>query len=182
MVATRTITIEDFERMGSDADGFELVDGVLRERGIMGGRHGEFGSEIHGHLFVFNITAALGRLYSSDTGFIVDPESQAVLRPDVAFVRTDRLPPIEERIGYMPIGPDLVVEVVSPNDRFLEVAEKIERYRQAGVPLIWLVQPSPRAVIVYAAGQDPHTIGEDGELDGGDILPGFRLPVRDIFR
>ncbi len=168
--------------MGSVGDGFELVDGALREREIMGGRHGEFGSEIHGHLFVFNRTAALGRLYTSDTGFIVDAVTQSVLKPDVAFVLAGRLPPVEERIGFMPVVPDLVVEVVSPNDRFVEVAEKIERYQRVGVPLIWLVQPSPRAVIVYAAGQEPQTIGEDGTLDGGEILPGFRLPVREIFR
>lgn len=182
MVATRTITIEDFEQMGSDGDDFELLDGVLLEREIMGGRHGEIGGEVHGSIYVFNLTASLGRIYSSDTGFVVDHETGSVLKPDVAFVRTERLPPPEQRIGFMPIAPDLVVEVVSPSNRYADVAWKVERYQRAGVPLIWLVEPGPRTVIVYASGSEPRAIGEDGELDGGDILPGFRLPVRDIFR
>lgn len=182
MVATRTITIEDFERMGSDADDFELVDGVLRERGIMGGLHGEVGGEAYGRLYLYLAQHQIGRLYLSDTGFIIDRERGSILRPDIAFVRNERLPPRDNRIGYMPIAPDLVVEVISPNDRFVEVAEKVARYQRAGVPLIWIVQPSPPAVIVYAAGQEPHTIGDDGVLDGGEILPGFRLPVQDIFR
>ena len=116
MVMTRPLTVQDFERMGPGADDFELVDGVLRERGIMDGRHGEYGSQIHGTLFVYNSQAAIGRLYTSDTGFI------------------------------------------------------------------WLVQPSPKAVTIYAAGQEPRTVEEDGELDGGDVLPGFRLAVGEIFR
>ncbi len=182
MVATRTITIEDFERMGSDADEYELIDGVPRERGIMGGLHGRIGFGVGYHLGLHVLPNNLGRLYTSDTGFVVFEEPLTVLRPDVAFVREERIRPGMEDRGYMPIVPDLVVEVVSPNDRYIEVAEKVERYRRAGVPLIWVIQPSPRAVIVYAAGSEPRTIGEDGDLDGGDVLPGFRLPVGDIFR
>ncbi len=62
MVATRIITIDDFERMGADGDDVELLDGVLLKRAIMGGRHGEIGAEVFGPLYVFNRSAALGRL------------------------------------------------------------------------------------------------------------------------
>ena len=105
-----------------------------------------------------------------------------IVIPDLAFVRADRVPPEDERWHIAPFAPDLAVEVISPNDRYVEVMEKVERYARAGVPLVWLVDPRRRVVEVHALGQPPLTLHESDTLDGGDVLPGFALLVADIFR
>jgi Uma2 family endonuclease len=102
--------------------------------------------------------------------------------PDVALVRAERLPPPHERIGAMPVIPDLAVEIVSPSDRITKVRDKIRRYLEAGVPLIWLIEPRRRQVTVYRPGQPEHVLGMADELDGGEVLPGFRLAVAELFR
>jgi Uma2 family endonuclease len=105
-----------------------------------------------------------------------------MVRPDVAFVQSDRLPPAEERDRICRFAPDLAVEVVSPTDRYVEVMEKVELYLAAGTRLVWLVEPGRRTVTVYAPGHEPHTLTDEDELDGGDVLPEFRLSVANIFR
>jgi Uma2 family endonuclease len=101
--------------------------------------------------------------------------------PDVAFVRWDSLPGRTRPKGFCPVPPDLAVEVVSPSDTPGDVAGKMERYRRAGVPLVWWIYPERRAVIVFRAGQQVAELREGDELDGGEVLPGFRLLVADIF-
>ncbi len=181
MVIAHLLTSEDLEEMGSDAKRFELYDGVLREKGVMGGQHGEIEIQLTRYLAPFVLDRRLGRLYPSDTHFIIVRDPATVVMPDVAFVRTDRLPPEDVRVGFMPVVPDFVVEVVSPSDRRIEVLEKIRLYEGAGVPLIWLVHPRTRSVTVYGLGQEPRTLHEGDILDGGDVIPGFTLAVADIF-
>ena len=183
MVTTRLSTVEDLARMTSDeAERHELYAGVLREVEVMGGRHGEIGFELIGPLYLYLRTNPFGRVYTEATHFIILRDPDVVLMPDVAFVRADRLPPVEEREGFMPLAPDLAVEVLSPSNRAREMAEKVELYQRGGVRLVWVVQPRRRAVTVYPLGSDPRTLHETDSLDGGDVLPGFRLPVADLFR
>ncbi len=108
-----------------------------------------------------------------------DPPSH--LRPDLAFVRADRLRPEDLDSGYYDIIPDLVVEVLSPSNRSADIADKVERYQRAGVQLIWVVDPRRRSVAVHTLGQEPTTLSDIDELDGGAVLPGFRIAVWDIF-
>jgi Uma2 family endonuclease len=79
------------------------------------------------------------------------------------------------------VTPDLAIEVRSPSDRPDQIAKKLERYRRAGVPLVWWVDPERRTVAVYRHGQLVAEMHEEDELDGEAILPGFRLPVAEIF-
>ena len=181
MATTRLTTAADLEAMGAEDKRYELYDGVLRETEGMGQRHGEIQYEIGAPLHAHVRANRLGRVYPSDTHFILFRNPDTVIMPDVAFVREDRLAPMDARDGYAPYAPDLAVEVVSPSNRMVDVTGKIELYQRSGVPLIWLVQPRSRAVTVYALGQEPVTCQEGDVLDGGEVIPGFRLPVADIF-
>jgi Uma2 family endonuclease len=178
---TRLLTAEDLESTGSEIKLLELYDGVLREAERMGGRHGEFQLEISSPLHAHVRANRLGRVYPSDTHFILFRDPDTVVMPDVAFVRADRLPPESVRVRFMPLAPDFAVEVLSPSNRIGEIREKIALYQRAGVSLVWLVDPRARAVTVYAAGQEPRTPREGETLGGGDVIPGFRLQVADIF-
>jgi Uma2 family endonuclease len=182
MVVTRPLTADDVERMGLAGERLELVDGVVQEKAPMGGWHGEAEAEIFGPLFAHVKREALGRVYPSDTQFKILRDPDIIHIPDIAFVRADRLPPRDARKGPLPLAPDLAVEVISPNDRYVEVMEKVERYQRAGVPLVWLVDPRRRVVEVHAFGRPSRVLRETDTLDGGDVLPDFHLPVADIFQ
>lgn len=181
MVATRLITVEDLDRMGRDGGDLELLDGVPREHPGMSVRHGYLGYEIGGPLYVHVTRHHLGRVFTSDTMFMLARDPDTVVKPDVSFIRAARMPPPEALDRIARIAPDFAVEIVSPVDRMADVLAKIGRYQAAGVPLVWLVVPLARSVTVYAAGQEPRTFRDGETLDGGDVIPGFRLPVADIF-
>lgn len=182
VTTTKRLTPEDLILFELNADDFEILDGELKERKTVGGRHGRVGFGV-GHLLELHVLPKnLGRLYTSDTGFVISEEPLTVLRPDVAFVREERILPGMEDRAFMPLVPDLVVEVLSPGDRTVEIGAKIERCRRAQVPLVWLVDPGSRTVQVYRPDGPALVLTEDDELDGGVVLPGFRVAVRDILR
>ena len=81
----------------------------------------------------------------------------------------------------MPLAPDLAVEVLSPSDRMADAMSKITMYLQAGVRLVWLVDPASLTVTVFRQDAAPKSFGAGESLDGGDVLPGFSVPVAEIF-
>lgn len=182
MASTSLVTAHDLALMAPEPGyRYELVRGVVRRMAAAGARHGEIAFEVGRRLGNHVAERGLGVVFSSDTGFFIERDPDVILMPDVGFVRTDRLPSEGVPDGYVPVVPDLAVEVVSPTDRWVVVEEKVAFYLDNGVPLVWLFVPRRRAVRVYAAGRPVEEVGEDGVLDGGDVVPGFRLRVRDTF-
>jgi Uma2 family endonuclease len=161
---------------------YELVRGVLVEMTPAGGWHGERAIQIAGPLWSFVYPRNLGQVYIAETGFVLATNPDVVRASDVAFVRSERLPPHDERKGYLPFAPDLAVEVVSPNDRQSDVMDKVLEYLDGGTQLVWVVEPHRRVVTVWTPDRTAHILTDGDELDGGDVLPGFRLSVADIFR
>ena len=101
--------------------------------------------------------------------------------PDVAVVRTSRLPEGYDDGGFLRLAPDLVVEIISPSDRMVEVLAKVVMWLEAGTALVWLVNPAARTVTVFSPEGSPQVLTVQDTLDGGDLLPGFSLLVREIF-
>jgi Uma2 family endonuclease len=182
MATTRVFTIEDLEALPDDGHVYELIDGQLRRKPDVGVRHGAIQGNVTGPLWAFVKELALGEVLGSDTIYEVRRAPDRGLRPDASFVRADRLPPEDQLDKPLAVVPDLAIEVVSPNDPAADVEEKIETYRQAGVPLVWVLWPRRRVVAVYAAGKPMVEVGIGDELDGGEVLPGFRIAVADLFR
>jgi Uma2 family endonuclease len=182
MVTTKLHTIEDLEALPDDGHVYDLVDGELRRREPVGVEHGIIGGGILSRLWLFVHEHGLGEVLISETIYVYRRNPDRSLKPNVSFIRADRLPTGENIKRPMPLPPDLVVEVVSPNDLAEEVDEKIALYRDFGVPLIWELWPRRRAIFVYAAGQPVRELGAADDLDGGDVLPGFRVPIADLFR
>ena len=184
MVATqRRMTVEEFERMPDDGNRYELVHGELRVMPGDGMLHGDIGGGIYVHLRLHVQQGRLGRVFPADTRFRIFPDQAIVYGPDFSFVQAGRLP-LENLDEYEKIGrlaPDLVVEVVSPTDREKAVMDKVRDYLAAGVRLVWVVRFRRRTVTVHALDQEPRTLGEGDVLDGGDVLPQFRLAISDIF-
>jgi Uma2 family endonuclease len=121
-------------------------------------------------------------VFPGDTGFFFNRDPQVVLFPDVAFVRIERLPPPVERVGFLDVIPDLVVEIISPSERPAAIKDKIDFHLERGVQLVWVVYPSRGVVVVHRPGQGARTLAAGDELTAEELLPGFRLPVADVFR
>jgi Uma2 family endonuclease len=173
------VTPDDLLRM-PDGDRYELIDGRLREK-RMGARSDEITVAVGTALRVHAYPARLGRVYAQ-TGFACFPGHPGrVRKPDVAFVARHRLTDDRSPDGYFLIRPDLAAEVVSPNDLFEEVADKLADYARAGIPLVWVVSPAARTVTVWRADGTGYVLDESGTLAAEGVLPGFSCPVADLF-
>jgi Uma2 family endonuclease len=181
MTTTRLLTADDLARLTPEPGyRYELFRGTVRRMAAEGARHGAIGFEVGRRLGNHVVERGLGRLFTSDTRFFIERDPDVIAMPDVAFVREERIPPGETPEGYVPVVPDLAVGVVSPTDRWVDVEEKVALYLDNGVPLVWLFVPRLRVVRVYAAGKPVEELGEDEVLNGGDVVPGFGLVIRDV--
>ena len=159
----------------------ELVDGELYEMSPAGGEHGNIAAVVLIILGGFVRRHRLGRTFAAETGFILARDPDTVRAPDVAFVSRERLPQGGLPSGYLEMAPDLAVEVISPSDTDREVQEKTESWLAAGTSQVWNLYPQNRTVAVHQRGVPATVIGESGVLTGGDLLPGFRVPVAELF-
>lgn len=159
----------------------ELVRGELIEMDWNGFEHSSIAARVA--FFIGNHTDGrrLGAITGPNCGYQFESDPDTVLAPDAAFVRTERLPPRDEWQGYLKLAPDLVVEVISPDDLAGPLAAKINFYLAADVHLIWLVHPEQRTVTVYMPDRMARILSADETLDGGDVLPGFSVRVAEFF-
>jgi Uma2 family endonuclease len=176
---TGTMTIEEFARLPDDGWRLELVRGHVVREPPAGFEHGGIAAWIAGEIHRFLREQPLGRVVTADAGFVLYDEPPTVRAPDVAFVRRDRLDFDTSR--FAPLAPDLAVEVVSPSNTMSEIQEKVLDYLDAGTRMIWVVDPGPRIVTVYRSRDEIRILTGAEELDGGDVLPGFRVPVVELF-
>lgn len=170
-------TAEKLLRAG-DIGRCELIRGQLIMMNAAGGKHGRITQGIAYALDQHVRSVKLGAILAAETGFILSRDPDTVRAPDVAFVRVGRECDTE---GFIPGAPDLAVEVLSPDDRPGYVREKVAEWLEAGTMAVWVVDPRVRTVTVHQAGRKPLIFGEPEVLRGGDVLPGFELPVREIF-
>lgn len=178
------LTPEDLDRM-PDNVAFELVNGTLVERN-MGLESSKIAGRILGFLFLFLRTRPLGELFMSDAGFqCFADDPNKVLRPDVSFVRAGRLPGNKAPKGWGRIAPDLVVEVISPNDIADEVEEKVSEWLGAGAAMVWVVYPGTRTVRIHRPRSSSlgrvSDLTDADVLSGEEVLPGFTCSIREIF-
>jgi Uma2 family endonuclease len=179
---TRLVTADDLFKMGEDAP-YELVRGALREVTPTTGMHGWVIVEFARRLGNFVVERRMGRLYGGETGFVIEVGPDTVLAPDLAFVRRERVPaPKEHRRGFMPVIPDLVVEVISPSNRRAEMEEKTRLYLNAGVELLWWFDPDRETVAVHRPAAERNMLTKRDILAGGDVLPGFQIPLAELFQ
>jgi Uma2 family endonuclease len=173
------MTADELLHMEDDDWRYDLIEGELIRMPPASGDHGFTGSELHGHIWTYVRRNQLGKVYGAETGFYISRDPDTVLGPDVAFVRADRAPARSPR--FVELAPDLAVEVRSPSERRGQIEAKVAHYLAAGVRLLWYVDPRRQTITIYRPAHEPRTLGIGDELDGEDVLPGFRLPLAEVF-
>lgn len=180
-VQAKLMTAEELWALPS-AEGarYELVEGALIEMvGGTGGLHGVLEARIARHLANFVEDNGLGYVTGASGAFILARDPDVVRIPDAAFISKARMPkPIPER--FLPLAPDLAVEIVSPNDSALEVRHKVQDYLKYGVHMVWVIYPELRLIDCYRL-DHAQSLEGDAVLEGSDVLPNFRLPLRALF-
>ncbi len=175
----RAYTVEEFMALPDDGRRYELVGGKLEPMTPTSGEHGIIAARLHVELGYHVRKNELGDTYIAEAAFVIDPSGD-VRAPDIGFVAAARAVPAGR--GPVPIPPDLTVEVISPSDMLVKVAAKVQAYLEAGVRLIWVVNPRNRTVRVYRQGMDGYaTLSASDHLDGEDVVPGFSLPIASLF-
>jgi Uma2 family endonuclease len=175
----RLLTAEEaLEQAG--AGRWELVRGELRDMPPAGGEHGIRAMRLGTRLTVYVEAHDLGAVLAAETGFLIARDPDTVRGPDAAFISKEKVP-AQWPSGWLTIVPDLIVEVVSPRDRVGEVEDKIAEWLGFGVRLVWVVYPGSRTFQIHRPDQRPRVLSEADTLDGGEIVPGFTLPLSDLF-
>lgn len=176
---TRTYTADELLRLRLPGKRLELVRGLLVVREPAGYRHGRVAAEL-GHLLSVHVKANdLGQVLAAETGFKLTAQPDTVRAPDVAFVSRERAPE-PEPTGYAELAPDLVVEVLSPDDRPGAVLAKVADWLEAGTQLVWVVDPERRQVRVYRADGSESVVVAGDTLDGENVVPGFTCSLDSI--
>ena len=182
VTATRLMTADELLLMqDGDACRYELLEGELITMAAAGYEHGAIGSLMDRRLGDFVEANDLGVVTNSDTGFLISTNPDTVRMPDVAFVRKERIPADGLPKGFFPGPPDIAIEVISPSDTYTEVERKAAQLLDAGTLLVVLIDPRTRTVVKHPA-QGPITrLAEADTLTLDEALPGFSLPISDIF-
>lgn len=180
-IRERQTTAEELLRMPDDGYRYELVRGELRKMAPAGSEHGHIAGEVLAELRNHVKANGLGRTYVAETGFEIYSDPDTVRAPDAAFVSRERVEATGRVTGYFPGAPDLAVEVVSPNDTHSEVVEKALEWLEAGCRMVLVVEPKRKTVTVYRSREDICILAEGEVIDGADVVPGWRLPVAEIF-
>jgi Uma2 family endonuclease len=158
----------------------ELVRGQLIVREPPSTRHGAIAANLGYLLSDFVRTHGLGVVFAQDTGFKIASDPDTVRAPDVAFLRRDRAGQIPAR-GYAELAPDLLAEILSPDDRPAEILAKVADWLAAGTQVVWLVDPERREVRIYRRDGSLSVLRENDLLGGENVLPGLTCPVAHLF-
>lgn len=178
---TQLMTAEELFRMPDNGFRYELVRGELRRMSPAGPRHGRVVINITTPLDQHVRAHGLGTVYAAETGFQLAADPDLVRAPDVAFVRRERVEAVGDVESYWPGAPDLAVEVISPHDTYTEVEEKVCDWLEAGAHMVIVVNPRRRLVTVYRSLANVVVLTEHDTLEGGDVVPGWTLPVSVVF-
>ena len=179
--APKLLTADDLLRLHSEGVFGELIRGVLHETMPAGTDHGKINAKLTARLVTFVESRQLGEVTTGDAGVWIETDPDTVRGPDIAFFSPERMAPGVSVPGYSRTSPDLVVEIVSPNDKSHEVYDKARMWLSHGVRLVWVVQPQSRTVEVHRSDVGVEIIASEGEIEGGDVLPGFICPVNELF-
>lgn len=181
LTQTRLMTAEEFLTRAPQDKRSELVKGEMIVMDPAGEEHGSEGMALAWRLAQFIATHKLGRSYMAETGFVLSRNPDTVRAPDFAFVSKERVPQGSRRRGFFEGAPDLAMEVASPHESAEDIQDKVIDYLSAGTRMVIYMHPRSKTITIYRSLSDIRVLTIQETLDGGDVLPGFRVPLREIY-
>ena len=181
MTTVQTITADELLQRPDDGFRYELVEGELVKMAPAGREHGVLAMRIGWRLAQHVEANDLGEVLAAETGFKLASDPDTVRAPDVAFVRQERVAEAGDARGFWPGAPDLAVEVVSPGDTYTEVEDKVLDWLDSGTLMVAVVNPRQRTVTIYRSRTDIVILTQNDILDCKDVVPGWSLPIQELF-
>lgn len=180
-VMKRQVSADELLVWPEDGLRHELIRGEVFTMAPAGSEHGIVALRIGALLHVYVMEHGLGETFGAETGFKIAANPDTVRAPDAAFVARERFAAVGLTAKFWPGAPDLAVEVVSPGDSYSEVQDKACDWLAAGTRMVIVADPRRRSLTVYRSAQDIRVLSADDELDGGEVVPGWRVPVATLF-
>ena len=179
------MTADEFFEFCCRSDGrYELVDGKVVELAPANEQHGNAAFNITGSFFVYSRQSGIGS-GGVETGYRVRQDPDTVRGPDVSFNVRSRGERAEPLPRFVPGAPDIAVEVISPSNTAAEMARKVAEYLAGGAQRVWVVRlatrRNPHSVVVHRSDGTVITYTGDDVITDDELLPGFSLPLSDIF-
>jgi Uma2 family endonuclease len=165
------------------AKGFEFVDGQLKELNVSA-KSARVSGRLVTRLTEHCESQQPGWIFPGETPFqCFKDDPKRIRKPDTAFIALDRYTAEQcETEGYITVRPDLVAEVISPNDLAYDVTDKRREWLAVGVKLLWIIEPVDKTIHIYKPDGSVSLLHENDMLSGESVLPGFSIPVADLFR
>ncbi len=177
--ATRLITGDELLAMG-DIGPCELIDGEIVRMSPTGEIHGYLESRLTFFLYRFSQDTQAGWVLGGEVGIYIRHNPDRIRGADLAFWSKGRLPD-GPSTGFSEVAPDLIVEILSPTDRWAEMRHKIGDYFSIGVGELWIVEPDEETVFVYRSATQRSAMRRGDTLVGSGSLTGFTFPVDELF-
>ncbi len=181
MTTSKLVTAEELLHMPDDGWRYELREGRLVKMAPAGRVHGKYAARVGAGMLTYVEAHRLGEVSAAETGFMLATGPDTVRAPDAAFVSRERIEEAEETPGYWPFAPDLAVEVISPSDTYTEVESKVFQWLDAGAKAVVVVDPRRKSVTVYRSRSDITVLTGDDVLEVEDVIPGWTMPLRELF-
>ena len=163
-----------------DKERAELIEGKIRTMPPTGFMHGDVELTIGSLLRDFVTQNQLGRVMTGEVGIYTRRNPDTVRGADILYISHNRLQQVKSD-SYLDVAPELIVEVLSPNDLWVEVNTKLEEYFSIGVDLVWIADPDKRRLHVYTSIAGISILNEEDSVRGGSVLPGFECQVKELF-
>ena len=178
---SQTMTVEQLYSLPNDGQRHELAHGWLVSEPPPGIRHGCVAMRMGALLDAFIREYKVELIVSSEAGFVLHRSPDTVRAPDLALIARQRYLALNDNRKAMPGEPDLAIEILSPSNRWPEVHAKVADYLAAGTTVVWVVDPEAEHVRSYRALLEPHVLTGSDPLTAPDLLPGFNVPVSELF-
>lgn len=176
---TQPVTAEELIKLPRGRFRYELIKGELLTMSPAGEEHGAVTANLTLALAQHVKANKLGVVYGAETGFKLESNPDTVLAPDMAFISRARVGTISKK--YREGAPDLAVEVISPGESRLMIERKVVQWLHLGAHAVWIVNPQTATVTIYSADGEVKLLAGSDELTGDDVVPGFRIPITEIF-
>ncbi len=178
----RTTSAKELFDFPVDGYRYELVSGNLQMMSPAGGRHGRLANRISMLLNKHVDANHLGVVFAAETGFLIQTDPDTVLAPDVAFVSLARFKSVENEVQYLPLAPELAIEVLSPSDRFSRVESKAFAWLDSGTKLVLLIDPDNETIHAYRSRKQIEMFQRSETIDCSAAVSNWMLTVDDVFR